>query len=58
MGMIMDWFVNNETIPEGQRTTFCTVSFYNADDPLIPSGLMGPVSINSIRMNNYEDIKK
>ena len=54
----MDWSVNNETIPEGQRTTFCTVSFYNADDPLMPSGLMGPVSINSIRMNNYEDIKK
>ena len=40
-----DWYVNQESIPKGKRTTFCTATFYKATDPLMPSGLIGPVQI-------------
>jgi hypothetical protein len=41
-----EWYVNQEPIPAGKRTTFCTATFYKATDPLMPSGLLGPVSIS------------
>ncbi|KJF43523.1 glycosyl hydrolase [Draconibacterium sediminis] len=44
-GIMMDWYANNEPMPAGKRTTFCTASFYKADDELMPSGLLGPVRI-------------
>ncbi len=44
-GIMMDWYANNEPMPDGKRTTFCTASFYEADDELMPSGLLGPVQI-------------
>jgi hypothetical protein len=44
-GKMMDWYVSNEPLPPGQRTTFCTAPFYTADDELMPSGLLGPVRI-------------
>lgn len=40
-----DWYVKNEPRPRGKRTTFTTASFYEKDDPLMPSGLIGPVKI-------------
>jgi hypothetical protein len=46
-GKMMDWYANNEPMPAGQRTTFCTGGFYKADDPLMPSGLLGPVILKS-----------
>lgn len=46
---MVDWYVNNEPLPPGQRTTFCTADFYDADDPLMPSGLLGPVRIETIK---------
>lgn len=39
------WYVNNEPLPESKRTTFTTAPFYKAGDPLMPSGLLGPVQI-------------
>ena len=33
-GRMMDWYVNNEPLPGGKRTTFCTGGFYKAGDPL------------------------
>jgi hypothetical protein len=39
------WYVNNEPMPAGERSTFCTATFYKASDPLMPSGLIGPVKI-------------
>ncbi len=39
------WYVNNEPVPPGPRTTFTTADFYDADDELFPSGLKGPVRI-------------
>nr|WP_319509528.1 glycosyl hydrolase [uncultured Draconibacterium sp.] len=46
-GIMMDWYANNEPMPAGKRTTFCTASFYKADDELMPSGLLGPVQIKT-----------
>lgn len=40
-----DWYVNNESLPTGPRTTFTTANFYNANDQLFPSGLKGPVRL-------------
>ena len=39
------WYVNNEPRPAGQRTTFTIANFYKATDPLLPSGLLGPVRV-------------
>ena len=44
-GIMMDWYANNEPMPAGQRTTFCTADFYKPTDELMPSGLMGPVLV-------------
>jgi hypothetical protein len=51
---MVEWYVNNEPLPAGQRTTFCTAGFYTADDPLMPSGLMGPVEIRIKKISHYE----
>jgi hypothetical protein len=41
-----DWYLNNQPMPEGPRSTFTTYNFYEEDQTLRPSGLIGPVSIN------------
>jgi hypothetical protein len=38
------WFLNNEPRPSG-RYTFTTAKHYTKDDPLMPSGMLGPVRI-------------
>ena len=40
-----EWHVRNQAMPESRRSTFTTAKFYDADDPLISSGLLGPVRI-------------
>jgi len=40
-----DWYVNNEPMPAGPRSTFCTFDFYDKDRTLLPSGLLGPVRL-------------
>jgi hypothetical protein len=40
-----DWFIQNEPMPKGPRSTFTTVNFYSKDHTLLPSGLLGPVQI-------------
>ena len=47
------WYTNNEPRPTGKRTTFTTAPFYKKDDPLMPSGLLGPVTINFSKTVNY-----
>ncbi|MDP5229839.1 MAG: glycosyl hydrolase, partial [Cellulophaga sp.] len=39
------WYTINEPRPAGERTTFTTAPFYKKDDALMPSGLLGPVSL-------------
>lgn len=47
------WYVNNEPVPPGPRTTFTTADFYDADDELFPSGLKGPVRIIALQRTRF-----
>ena len=49
-----EWYVNNEPRPLGKRTTFTTAPFYKKDDPLMPSGLLGPVTIYFSKTLQYQ----
>ena len=42
-----DWYINNDPMPAGPRTTFDSGGFANRKDAdtLIPAGLLGPVKI-------------
>ncbi len=44
--LMPDWYSQNERPNLGERVTFTTADFYKANDDLIPSGLIGPVSIS------------
>jgi len=44
-GPMPRWYVNNEPMPEGPRSTFTTANFYRKDRTLLPSGLLGPVRL-------------
>jgi hypothetical protein len=45
-GKMSDWFVKNQPMPAGPRSTFTTFNFYKKNDPLLTSGLLGPVSLH------------
>ena len=40
-----DWFLKNQPRPSKGRYTFTTWNYFKKDSPLIPSGLLGPVTI-------------
>ncbi len=42
---MIEWYSANEPPPPGPRRTFATQYFQSPDDPLVPSGLIGPVTI-------------
>jgi hypothetical protein len=42
-----DWFVKNEPRPSKGRFCFTTWNYFTKDSPLIPSGLLGPVTIQA-----------
>ncbi|HOC57443.1 MAG TPA: glycosyl hydrolase [Verrucomicrobiota bacterium] len=44
IGRWPDWVLQGEPRPDG-RVTFCTRKVYTKDDPLLPSGLLGPVRL-------------
>ena len=47
---IPDWYRNGQPKPPGGRVTFATWQFYHKDDPLLESGLLGPVRLlNPVR---------
>jgi len=39
------WLIDDKPRPEPRRKTFSTYSYYKRDDPLLPSGLVGPVKL-------------
>lgn len=42
---MVEWYSANQPLPPGLRRTFSTQDFFEAGDPLVPSGLIGPVRI-------------
>ncbi len=40
-----DWYLRGEPEPDGGRVTFTTWQFYEPDEPLVASGLLGPVRL-------------
>ncbi|WP_299012547.1 glycosyl hydrolase [uncultured Polaribacter sp.] len=45
-----EWFRNNAPLPEGPRKTFSAYSFQKPTDALLPSGLLGPVTISTSKI--------
>ena len=43
------WFTHGEPRPPGGRVTFATWQFFKKDDPLVESGLLGPVCLCNAR---------
>ncbi|WP_372772747.1 glycosyl hydrolase [Mangrovibacterium sp.] len=48
--MMPDWFLNNETAPLKQRSTFTITDFYKKGDKIIPAGLVGPVFLKQSKL--------
>jgi len=46
-----DWYSQNKPPSLGQRLTFTTADFYDETDPLLPSGLIGPVEITAYKVS-------
>jgi hypothetical protein len=40
-----EWYLKGEPKPKGERITFCTWQHFQKNDPLLESGLIGPVRI-------------
>lgn len=50
-----EWFIKNQPRPSKERLTFTTWKHWRKDDPLLPSGLIGPVNINAIKVVTITD---
>jgi hypothetical protein len=44
-----DWLLKGEPRPSSGRRTFSTWKYFNMDSPLLPSGLVGPVTLRAER---------
>ena len=45
--------IGDEKLPANKRITWASVSQYKADSPLLPSGLLGPVTIRAARQVKF-----
>ena len=45
-----NWFLNGKPRPEPRRVSFTTFKHWRSDDSLLPSGLLGPVTLKSRRV--------
>ena len=46
-----EWITKGLPRPESRRLTFCTWKHWRKDDPLKPSGLLGPVTLRQTKIN-------
>lgn len=46
-GVLPDWYLKGEKKPDDGKVAFSVVKFFNADEPLYDSGLVGPVVIRT-----------
>jgi len=44
-----DWLLNGQARPKTGRIAFATWRFWTKDSPLLESGLIGPVSLESVK---------
>lgn len=42
-----EWLLKNEPRPSQRRCTFSTWKYFSKDSPLLPSGLLGPVTLQA-----------
>ncbi|MBN2512835.1 MAG: hypothetical protein JXB18_07860 [Sedimentisphaerales bacterium] len=52
-----DWFVEGKARPTPQRLTFTTWKHWTKDDPLLPSGLLGPVYVRAGQQTEIDPAK-
>lgn len=52
LARVPQWLVAGKPRPSQGRYTFVSFKFFTKDSPLLPSGLLGPVSLESISANN------
>ena len=45
-----DWLINGKPRPVPSRVTFTTWKHWTAKDALLPSGLIGPVTLHCVRL--------
>jgi hypothetical protein len=45
-----EWFLKGERRPEPSRLTFTTWKHWSKEDNLVPSGLLGPVTLRSSKL--------
>jgi hypothetical protein len=43
-----DWFVKGQPRPSQGRKTFTTWNYFKKDSPLVPAGLLGPVTLRAM----------
>ena len=46
-----DWFLKDEPRPSRDRKTFVIWSYFRKDSPLQPAGLVGPVMLKILKVN-------
>jgi hypothetical protein len=51
---IPDWYAQGKPKPKGQRVAFTTWKWYSKDDPLLESGLLGPVRLRTAVRRSIE----
>jgi hypothetical protein len=49
---IPEWLKKGQPRPDSRRLTFCTWKHWNRNDVLLPSGLLGPVTLRQVVVNS------
>lgn len=49
MAKLPEWLLNGEPRPSQGRKSFYIFKFFRADSPLLPSGMFGPVELQSVK---------